>query len=55
MKGKPAGQSKKLLCQKIENAQQNKCAETGVNICDPTVRNNLNEIGFISRKAKRKR
>ncbi len=33
---------------------RNKWAETGVNICDRTVRNGLKEMGFTYRKAKRK-
>ena len=33
---------------------KNKWAETGVNVCDRTVRNRLNEMRFTYRKAKRK-
>ena len=33
---------------------KNKYAETGVNICDGTVRNQPNEMEFTDRKTKRK-
>uniref|UniRef100_A0A672LFZ7 Transposase Tc1-like domain-containing protein n=1 Tax=Sinocyclocheilus grahami TaxID=75366 RepID=A0A672LFZ7_SINGR len=33
---------------------KNTWAETGVNVCDRTVRNRLDEVGFTYRKAKRK-
>ncbi|KAL7380620.1 hypothetical protein ABVT39_020779 [Epinephelus coioides] len=33
---------------------RNKWEETGVNVCDRTVRNRLKEMGFTYRKAKRK-
>uniref|UniRef100_A0A672Q5G6 Transposase Tc1-like domain-containing protein n=1 Tax=Sinocyclocheilus grahami TaxID=75366 RepID=A0A672Q5G6_SINGR len=33
---------------------KNKWLESGVNVCDRTVRNRLNKMGFTYRKAKRK-
>ena len=32
---------------KTENVKQNKFVETGVNVCDGTVRNHFNEMGFF--------
>lgn len=44
------GQDRKRKALKIENAQQNKWAKTGVNVCDQIVRNHLNEMGFTYKK-----
>ncbi len=49
----------KAICLENRNCtmkqMKNKWAETGVNVCNRTVRNRLNEMGFKYRKAKRKR
>uniref|UniRef100_A0A4W6BLW5 Transposase Tc1-like domain-containing protein n=1 Tax=Lates calcarifer TaxID=8187 RepID=A0A4W6BLW5_LATCA len=53
-------QDRKLKAICLENRKctakqmRNKWEETGVNVCDRTVRNRLKEMGFTYRKAKRK-
>uniref|UniRef100_A0A3Q2ZWT6 Transposase Tc1-like domain-containing protein n=1 Tax=Kryptolebias marmoratus TaxID=37003 RepID=A0A3Q2ZWT6_KRYMA len=68
VKGKHSGrprktskrQDRKLKAICLENRicttklMRNKWEETGVNVCDQTVRNHLKEMGFTYRKAKRK-
>uniref|UniRef100_A0A3B4Y4D5 Transposase Tc1-like domain-containing protein n=1 Tax=Seriola lalandi dorsalis TaxID=1841481 RepID=A0A3B4Y4D5_SERLL len=53
-------QDRKLKAICLENRKcttkqmRNKWTETGVDVCDRTVRNHLQEMGFTFRKAKRK-